>query len=107
MTETPKPTVRTTRYEVSCLPPDNIDAFHFTITVEWRGGDLWAVLRYGECLGTDGKWDYEPRPSNREDDWLDAHRFDLDTALKLAQEEAPKITVNGQTVADVLRRAAS
>ncbi len=45
------------------------------------------------------------RPSERDDDWLDAHRFDLDTALMLAKEAAPKVTVNGFTVADALRMA--
>lgn len=108
MTETPEipePTERVTRYEVSCLPPDNINAYHFTITVEWRGGDLWAVLHHGYCLGADGEWDYEPRPSSREDDWLETHRFTLGIALMLAKQEAPKIRVNGHTVAEALRRA--
>jgi hypothetical protein len=45
------------------------------------------------------------RPSEREDDWLDTHRFDLDTALKLAKEQAPLVTVNGYTVTDALRMA--
>src|SRR5690606_407223 len=66
MSDVPEPTVRVTRYEVSCLPQDNINAHHFTITVEWRGDDRWAVLHHGFCLGADGEWDYEPRPSSRE-----------------------------------------
>jgi len=99
----PDPEVRTTRYEVSCLPPDDIDAHCFTVTVEWRGRDLWAVMRHGSALGSDGEWDYEPSPSNREDDWLATHRFDLDTALKLAKQAAPKLMTNGFTVADALR----
>lgn len=107
MTDTiPEPTVRVTRYDVSCVPPDHIDSIHFTARVEYRGHDLWAVLDGPYCLGTDGEWDYEPSPSNREDDWLETHRFDLDTALKLAKEAAPKMTVNGYTVADVLARRA-
>lgn len=103
----PEPTVRTTRYEVSCLPLDDIDAPHFTIAVEWRGEGQWAVLRLGSCLGADGSWDYESRPSSREDDWKTTHRFDLDTALALAVEHAPKLTVNGHSVADVLARKAA
>lgn len=104
MSDVPEPTVRVTRYEVSCLPQDNINAHHFTITVEWRGDDRWAVLHHGFCLGADGEWDDEPRPSSREDDWLETHRFDLDTALILAKREAPKLTINGLTAADVLAR---
>jgi hypothetical protein len=44
------------------------------------------------------------RPSEREGDWLDAHRFDQDTAIRLAQEQAPLVSVNGITAAEALRR---
>lgn len=101
-----EPTVRVTRYEVSCVSPGNINAPHFTITVEWRGtvdgADRWAVCHFKQCLGVDGEWSWEPSPSNRDDDWKTAHRFDLDTALRLAKEAAPKMTVNGRTAADAL-----
>jgi hypothetical protein len=107
VSETPEPTVRPTRYEVSCLPPDDVNAYHFTIRVEYRGRDLWAVTNGWGCLGTDGEWDHERSPSNREDDWLSTHRFDFDTALRLAKEAAPKVTVNGYTVADALARRAA
>jgi hypothetical protein len=101
----PEPIVQATRYTVNCLPEDGIDSHVFEITVEYRGHDRWAVKRHSQCLAADGTWDYEMRPSERDDDWLDAHRFDLDTALKLAKEAAPKVTVNGFTVADALRMA--
>ncbi len=74
----------------------------FALTVEYRGRDRWAVKRHSQVLGSDGTWDYEMRTSEREDEWLATHRFDLDTALKLAKEQAPLITVNGHTVADAL-----
>jgi len=96
------PTVRVTRYEVSCLPEDDPERFAWTLTVEYRGRDLWAVCRMGQCLGTDGQWDYEPRPSGREDDWLKTHCFDLDTALRLAEKAAPHIVVSGLTPAGLL-----
>lgn len=102
---TPEPTVRPTRYAVNCLPEDGIDSHVFEITVEYRGRDRWAVKRHSQVLGTDGQWDWEMRPSEREDDWLDSHRFNLDTALKLAKEQAPLITVNGFTVTDALHMA--
>lgn len=103
-----EPNVRATRYEVSCLLPDHIDVDLFTIAVEWRGKDRWAVLLRGHwALGTDGEWSREPIPSYREDDWLASHRFGLDEALKLAKREAPKVIVNGLTVADVLAKAAT
>lgn len=102
---TPEPVARPTRYAVSCLPEDGIDSHVFEITVEYRGQDRWAVKRHSQVLGADGAWDWEMRPSEREDDWLDSHRFDLDTALRLAKEQAPLVTVNGHTVADALRMA--
>jgi hypothetical protein len=107
-TPIPEPTVRTTCYEVSCVPGDTIDADSFTIQVEYRGHDKWAVLlRRMWCLSVEGEWDYEPQPSSREDDWLATHRFDLDTALRLAKEQAPLIKVNGYTVADAIAMEAA
>lgn len=101
----PEPIVQATRYTVNCLPEDGLDSHVFEITVEYRGDNRWAVKRHSQCLAADGTWDYEMRPSEREDDWLAAHRFDLNTALKLAKEAAPHVTVNGFTVADALRMA--
>lgn len=95
-----------TQWEVSCLPNDSVNRGHFTITVEWRGPGSWAVKRWSSCLSSSGKWDHESIPSEREDEWLAEHRFDLDTALRLARENAPLIRVNGHTVADVLRAEA-
>jgi hypothetical protein len=100
-----EPYVRPTRYVVNLLP-DSIGFYAqlFELAVEWRGDDRWAVLRHGQCLGTDGAWSRELSSSEREDDWLDAHRFDHDTALRLAKETAPHVTVKGRTAAEVLAR---
>jgi hypothetical protein len=85
------------------LPPDHREHGHFEVTVEWRGDGRWAVMHMGYCLGLDGDWEYESIPSERRDEWLATHRFDLDTALRLAREAAPEVTVNGWTVERVLR----
>ncbi len=103
--------IRPVRYEVCALPETNINHHLYAIAVEYRGADRWAVIQHQQCLGTDGiwddgTWDYELRPSERDDDWLDTHRFDLETALRLAEEAAPKVTVNGVTAAEVAARAA-
>jgi hypothetical protein len=45
---------------------------------------------------------YEPLPSEREEDWLKTHRFDLLTALEIAEEVGRKIVSNGHSVEDVL-----
>lgn len=105
MTAIPEPTVWPTAYEVSCFPEDDIAwAGTFTIRVERRAPDLWAVCRNSRCLSSTGEWDYESIPSERAEEWKAAHRFDLDTALRLAKEAAPRITVNGFTVAHALAR---
>jgi hypothetical protein len=103
----PEPYVRATQYAVNLLPEteDVLGGHCFEITVEYRGHDRWAVARGRQCLGTDGTWSWESIPSEREDEWLDTHRFDLDTALRLAKEAAPGVTVNGRTAADALARA--
>lgn len=61
----------------------------FVITVEWRGGDTWAVLRgHGWSpqrvwCESAGEWEYEPQPSSRDDDFLARCRYDLTTALAI------------------------
>jgi hypothetical protein len=105
VTAIPDPVVQVTGYTVTCLPEDDVAwGGTFTIRVERRGPDRWAVCRLGRCLSTAGNWDYESIPSEREDKWKAEHRFDLKTALRLAKEQAPLITVNGFTVADALER---
>ncbi|HEY9476364.1 MAG TPA: hypothetical protein VIS06_21250 [Mycobacteriales bacterium] len=93
-----------TRFEFSDLPEDDFNRPVWTVAAEHRGGDRWAVIRLGHCLGADGDWDYESIPSEREDEWLAAHRFDRDTALRLAEENSHSVTVNGLTAADMLAR---
>lgn len=104
---------RVTEYKVSVFPPGMADgddllaaeeADTWSLTVAWRGRRQWAVLRGPYCLGADGELDYEMRLSERGDDWLAAHRFDLETALRLAAEHAPKVTVNGITALEILAK---
>lgn len=121
---TPEPIVQVTKYTVNCLPEDGIDSHVFQLTVEYRGNGRWGVYRNPHCcLGADGTWswgyswgDGTAEPSSDEEwadyhrgreAWLDAHRFDEKTALDLAKQHAPLVTVNGLTVADALRLAQS
>jgi hypothetical protein len=96
-----RPFVQITKLDVSCFSLDDEEHGHFSVTVEYRGRDLWAVMRHGECLNADGGWDYEMRPSSREDEWLATHRFPMNEAIRRAREIAPTLTVNGWTVEDV------
>jgi len=100
---TPEPAVQAVEYTVNCLPEDNINSLLYEIRVQYRGNGRYAVIRGGDmCLGSDGTWDYGVKAYDRDDDWLNAHRFDLDTAIRLAKEQAPLVTVNGRTVTDAL-----
>lgn len=101
---TPRARVQATRYEVSILPEGDINRSVFTINVEYRGDGRWAAVRHGECLNSVGEWSYEMRPSERDDAWLDEHRFDLGDALRLAKAAAPHLRVNGHTAIDAYHR---
>jgi hypothetical protein len=101
---TPEALVQITRYEVSVLPEGDINRPVFTIFVEHRGEDRWAVVRHRECMNAKGEWSWESIPSEREDEWLAEHRFNRMTALELAKWAAPRIVVNGDTAVDAYRR---
>lgn len=100
-----QPITQVTQYTIYALPLDLcLDAYHWSIKVEWRAEGKWAIKHMSQCLGDDGQWDWEPSPSNREDDWLAHHRFDEQTALRLAQQAVSDICINGQTPADLLAK---
>jgi hypothetical protein len=99
----PEATVLATEYSVNCVPEDDINGHVFEIRVQYRGAGRYAVIRGGDmCLGADGTWDFGVKEYDRGDDWLNAHRFDLETALDLAKQQARLVTVNGHTVTDAL-----
>lgn len=94
-------------FTVTCVTEaeDDVNWHLFSINVVYAGRGRWAIRRHGRCLNAAGQWDYESIPSERTDEWLAAYRFDRETALRLAAEAAPKVTVNGWTVTGVLADA--
>jgi hypothetical protein len=84
-----------TEHTICALPEDHPGWRHFVITVEFRGGGTWAVCHQRDNLSTTCDWDFEDSASSRDDEWLARHRFDLDTALRLAEEQAPLMTCVG------------
>jgi len=86
--------VSSEKYTVTCVPEDARGATGFALTVRHRGNDQWTI-QHGErtYLAPDGSWTSS-----------DEHRFQLDTALRLAREAAPHITVNDRTVNQALAR---
>jgi len=97
-----EPHVDVTRYEVSILPLGHRERSSWTLTVEYRGPDSWAVLWGGMALSSNDGFDYEPSSSNRDDDYKATHRFPLAQAILRAKRVAPKLTVNGWTAREVL-----
>lgn len=105
-----------TAYVVSCLPEGHDERLTYTITVQYRGEGLYAIVRNAlKFWGTDGTWQYEPNwdddggeaEAQAEEKWLAAHRFGHDEALRLAREIAPTLTYRGRTVADALAEEAT
>jgi hypothetical protein len=95
--------VLATKYDVSILPRDDINRSAWSITVEYRGNDKYAVLIRGHwCLSRDGTSEIEPVRDDRTDEWLADHRFSLDEALRLAVEHAPNVRCNGKTAVELL-----
>jgi hypothetical protein len=93
----PEPEERVTRYEVSCIPRDDINATLFTVYVKQTGDGLWIATDNKRCLNAAGEWVVD-----RSGLYV---RHDKETALRLAKAAAPGMTVNGWTVADALTRA--
>lgn len=104
--QTPGPQVRATQYEVSILPEDDINYRLYAVQVRRRSDGEWMVVNRAmdACYGLDGVWADGVKPYGRGDDWVRAHRFDEETALRLAREAAPQVTVNGITAAQALER---
>jgi hypothetical protein len=105
VTTLPEPVVQPTSYVVSCLPEGHDERFQFTVALQYRGSGLYSIRHSLKHYGTDGTWTYEPdfdEDDDAEAAWAATHRFDQDTALKLARELAPNLTYRGRTVADAL-----
>lgn len=60
------------------LPPDPVlNGQPVTLERAWQrdGACLWAVREVGYCLTRDGRWEHEPIPSERGNDFLGRCRF--------------------------------
>ena len=96
--------VVSTELTYSALPLGHPEFGTWAVRVTWRGGENYAVKFLSQVLNRDGKWEYEPIPSERGDDFIERTRFDYLTAQRLAVEHAPKIRINGMTADEVARR---
>lgn len=87
-------------------PDTALDSYMWCVSVVYRGHGMWAIVRgdhnSGTCLSRDDVWHIEPRPSERNDSWLKAHRYTKDEAMAKAREWAPKIRIQGITAAELV-----
>lgn len=54
------------------------------IRVERRNADAWAVCWQSDVLNTEGKWEWEPLPSSRGEDFIARTRHPFSEAMRLA-----------------------
>ena len=106
-----EPRVTVTSYEVTIWPEDcsGMDSAIYCCSVVHSGYGNWSVRRGSASsgapvLGIDRQWWRERLPSDRTRRELAEHRFDLETALKLAREMAPRVELNGLTAEEALAR---
>lgn len=105
--------VLATEYQVTALPIDHNEAHWWSVWVQWRnrvdGVDLYAV-----CDASNGsqrnyhfgchEWVWEPRPSERTEDYTASTRFPLGDALVIAKRLCQEIRINGMTAHDIIKR---
>lgn len=88
-------------YQVTHLNPDSEEGIIWGVTVEYRGPDQWAVCSHRRCLNSNGEMEHESLPSSRTDEFKASTRFDLHTALAMAEDYADRLVMNGMTWRDV------
>lgn len=95
------PVVQATRYTVNCVPAElTPDAHVFALQVNRKRDGLWVVTDGSSTLRADGTWSDEYGQHG----YGAAYRHDLNTALELAKQAAPKVIVNGLTPAQAIAR---
>lgn len=71
---------------------DKMEIAQITITLmnsPFYKGERYAVRLGGMCLSVDGKWEFEPQPSSRDDEFYELFRF---RTLEAAKEAAEKVS---------------
>lgn len=58
--------------------------------------DCWAIVDMGYCLNTDGEWEPEPRPSNRDEAFIERTRFPLFVAMRMVEEMFGQVDKKGE-----------
>jgi hypothetical protein len=95
-------------YLVTIWPEDaeSPNADSFCLTVAWRTPGRWAIFRGrgegGLCMNQWGRFSAGAMEDEDRGEWLAAHRFTLNEALRIAREWAPKMKLGKWVAAEVL-----
>jgi len=83
-----------TKYTINGDPRQlGADDVHIELVKQLEGPPKWAIRRMGTCLNKFDKWEWEPMPSSRDDDFLARCRFDsLEEAFAVLGVAAPATT---------------
>lgn len=81
------------------------EANYFSITLSYRGNGLWAIKNRVNAYSRDGKWNYEPLPSSRSDEYITKNRFTLEEAYPLAQKLSHEIRMFKMTPEEFMQWA--
>lgn len=46
----------------------------------------WAIVSGSECMAKDGEWEYEPMPSNRDEDFFERCRYTYEEAVQALEK---------------------
>ena len=55
------------------------------LVIQKRGANQWAITDDCSVLNANGRWEFEPHPSNRDEEFIARTRFTLDEALEHAE----------------------
>jgi hypothetical protein len=55
------------------------------LEIKERSPGMWAICDGGFVLNNESKWEYEPMPSNRIEEFIKRTRFPLETAMNLIE----------------------
>jgi hypothetical protein len=94
------------RYSYSPIPLDHPDRETWGVAVERAAPRRWAIRNLSHCLNRiSGEWEYEPLPSSRTDEWLEAHRWtQLEEAQLIAARVCGSVTWNGTSAEEIAAR---
>lgn len=86
---------RATRFEM-CREPGGGPSIEIEARDQRDGSRKWVVKRLSSVLNKSGRWEWEPNPSARTDEFIARTRLTLDHALMLADEAIGRVGIGSE-----------